>query len=249
MSICTAISTRTPHAGSDQHATGRTRWRTCISTRTPHAGSDADAVAQFVGVVISTRTPHAGSDVDGLCKAARHDLFQPALPMRGVTANERNGGVPGAISTRTPHAGSDREQLHHLERHRGFQPALPMRGVTFTIRFAVRSPLFQPALPMRGVTAILCANLLLRSTYSVIRQTRYTQQARQASLCHTIWCEPHVCHMRASCSHHGPTTPRTLQLRTLVSHLHAQSSSHICFQDCRIANYLSPDRSARRARS
>ena len=108
---------------------------------------------------------------------------------------------------------------------------------------------FQPTLPMRGVTAILCANLLLRSTYSVIRQTRYTQQARQASLCHTIWCEPHVCHMRASCSHHGPTTPRTLQLRTLVSHLHAQSSSHICFQDCRIANYLSPDRSARRARS
>lgn len=109
--------------------------------------------------------------------------------------------------------------------------------------------LFQPALPMRGVTAILCANLLLRSTYSVIRQTRYTQQARQASLCHTIWCEPHVCHMRASCSHHGPTMPRTLQLRTLASHLHAQSSSHICFQDCRIANYLSPDRSARRARS
>ena len=130
-----------------------------------------------------------------------------------------------------------------------FQPALPMRGVTRQRRALGRRCLFQPALPMRGVTAILCANLLLRSTYSVIRQTRYTQQARQASLCHTIWCEPHVCHMRASCSHHGPTTPRTLQLRTLVSHLHAQSSSHICFQDCRIANYLSPDRSARRARS
>ena len=154
-------------------------------------------------------------------------IFQPALPMRGVTFAAMDDAFKDFISTRTPHAGSDETQsiecAHRVE--------------------------FQPALPMRGVTAILCANLLLRSTYSVIRQTRYTQQARQASLCHTIWCEPHVCHMRASCSHHGPTTPRTLQLRTLVSHLHAQSSSHICFQDCRIANYLSPDRSARRARS
>ena len=154
--------------------------------------------------IISTRTPHAGSD------------------MRDARIT-----FPETISTRTPHAGSDEAT---------WEPT------SANIRF-------QPALPMRGVTAILCANLLLRSTYSVIRQTRYTQQARQASLCHTIWCEPHVCHMRASCSHHGPTTPRTLQLRTLVSHLHAQSSSHICFQDCRIANYLSPDRSARRARS
>ncbi len=176
-------------------------------------------------------------------------IFQPALPMRGVTSPSSD----------------DRATV-------SFQPALPMRGVTMTKLTRGFTFLFQPALPMRGVTAgddgrcvtghistrtphagsdckYYCANLLLRSTYSVIRQTRYTQQARQASLCHTIWCEPHVCHMRASCSHHGPTTPRTLQLRTLVSHLHAQSSSHICFQDCRIANYLSPDRSARRARS
>ena len=152
--------------------------------------------------------------------------FQPALPMRGVTFGGASYTFGRVISTRTPHAGSDQASVDQAYPHA-----------------------FQPALPMRGVTAILCANLLLRSTYSVIRQTRYTQQARQASLCHTIWCEPHVCHMRASCSHHGPTTPRTLQLRTLVSHLHAQSSSHICFQDCRIANYLSPDRSARRARS
>ena len=159
--------------------------------------------------------------------AAAHRLFQPALPMRGVTSRRVQLYHGRDISTRTPHAGSDIDGL----------VALPIQDR------------FQPALPMRGVTAILCANLLLRSTYSVIRQTRYTQQARQASLCHTIWCEPHVCHMRASCSHHGPTMPRTLQLRTLASHLHAQSSSHICFQDCRIANYLSPDRSARRARS
>ena len=177
-------------------------------------------------------------------------LFQPALPMRGVTPLAAVLHAGGAISTRTPHAGSDLQLQKVYQLRRIFQPALPMRGVTVAKwRLGYDPSIFQPALPMRGVTAILCANLLLRSTYSVIRQTRYTQQARQASLCHTIWCEPHVCHMRASCSHHGPTTPRTLQLRTLVSHLHAQSSSHICFQDCRIANYLSPDRSARRARS
>ena len=175
-----------------------------ISTRTPHAGSDIAPLEVGIHVRISTRTPHAGSD---------NDIASEIKELR--------------ISTRTPHAGSDQ-----------LSAAVVGTGIVF-----------QPALPMRGVTAILCANLLLRSTYSVIRQTRYTQQARQASLCHTIWCEPHVCHMRASCSHHGPTMPRTLQLRTLASHLHAQSSSHICFQDCRIANYLSPDRSARRARS
>ena len=175
--------------------------------------------------------------------------FQPALPMRGVTRHVRKPGHDGHISTRTPHAGSDRPVADHHERER-ISTRTPHAGSDrYMFQARITYWEFQPALPMRGVTAILCANLLLRSTYSVIRQTRYTQQARQASLCHTIWCEPHVCHMRASCSHHGPTTPRTLQLRTLVSHLHAQSSSHICFQDCRIANYLSPDRSARRARS
>ena len=177
-------------------------------------------------------------------------IFQPALPMRGVTpAVESRDQVRRCISTRTPHAGSDfgrvaRGAVLLISTRTPHAGSDLMSGTK-----SQKSLIFQPALPMRGVTAILCANLLLRSTYSVIRQTRYTQQARQASLCHTIWCEPHVCHMRASCSHHGPTTPRTLQLRTLVSHLHAQSSSHICFQDCRIANYLSPDRSARRARS
>ena len=246
-------------------------------------------------VRISTRTPHAGSDEGKLTSSGKVKVFQPALPMRGVTRQVGGERLRRLISTRTPHAGSDTKSVATANDEWEFQPALPMRGVTAsaasrleagafqpalpmrgvtygygkglekTDEISTRTPhagsdapwfppstrtwTFQPALPMRGVTAILCANLLLRSTYSVIRQTRYTQQARQASLCHTIWCEPHVCHMRASCSHHGPTMPRTLQLRTLASHLHAQSSSHICFQDCRIANYLSPDRSARRARS
>ena len=179
---------------------------------------------------------------------SERSLFQPALPMRGVTKRRFPKMLRVIFQPALPMRGvtspssDDRATV-------SFQPALPMRGVTMTKLTRGFTFLFQPALPMRGVTAILCANLLLRSTYSVIRQTRYTQQARQASLCHTIWCEPHVCHMRASCSHHGPTTPRTLQLRTLVSHLHDQSSSHICLQYCRIANYLSPDRSARRARS
>ena len=33
--------------------------------------------------------------------------FQPALPMRGVTAGDDGRCVTGHISTRTPHAGSD----------------------------------------------------------------------------------------------------------------------------------------------
>ena len=34
-------------------------------------------------------------------------LFQPALPMRGVTRMEQRLAFDGEISTRTPHAGSD----------------------------------------------------------------------------------------------------------------------------------------------
>ena len=56
--------------------------------------------------VISTRTPHAGSDL--VCKR-QHGflLFQPALPMRGVTPPVLQGRLHVRISTRTPHAGSD----------------------------------------------------------------------------------------------------------------------------------------------
>ena len=36
------------------------------------------------------------------------EIFQPALPMRGVTRSERHDHYTRCISTRTPHAGSDR---------------------------------------------------------------------------------------------------------------------------------------------
>ena len=57
-----------------------------ISTRTPHAGSDGEfAVGALDRFIISTRTPHAGSD-DCYTPADVYEcVFQPALPMRGVT--------------------------------------------------------------------------------------------------------------------------------------------------------------------
>ena len=79
------ISTRTPHAGSD-FVTAYARQLIIISTRTPHAGSDLTACFTIVlKDLISTRTPHAGSDVF-MKSFIAHFLFQPALPMRGVTA-------------------------------------------------------------------------------------------------------------------------------------------------------------------
>ena len=57
-------------------------------------------------------------------------IFQPALPMRGVTSPSSD----------------DRATV-------SFQPALPMRGVTMTKLTRGFTFLFQPALPMRGVTA------------------------------------------------------------------------------------------------
>ena len=41
------------------------------------------------------------------CIDFRKDVFQPALPMRGVTIHIDNCTLNKKISTRTPHAGSD----------------------------------------------------------------------------------------------------------------------------------------------
>ena len=57
-----AISTRTPHAGSDPATCWYANHTVEISTRTPHAGSDAGWSLFSNNGIISTRTPHAGSD-------------------------------------------------------------------------------------------------------------------------------------------------------------------------------------------
>ena len=80
---------------------------TDISTRTPHAGSDACVFFAATCTEISTRTPHAGSDQRTRDEVRGLDIFQPALPMRGVTLMETAYAVIAKISTRTPHAGSD----------------------------------------------------------------------------------------------------------------------------------------------
>ena len=53
-------------------------------------------------------------------------LFQPALPMRGVTAGDDGRCVTGHISTRTPHAGSDAYERMRLANLRyDFNPHSP----------------------------------------------------------------------------------------------------------------------------
>ena len=100
------ISTRTPHAGSDD-AVNVDSEAIKISTRTPHAGSDPRPRACRNRDYISTRTPHAGSDSLLDAPASTLMRFQPALPMRGVTPVFGRKGEDSIISTRTPHAGSD----------------------------------------------------------------------------------------------------------------------------------------------
>ena len=104
-------------------------------------------------------------------------IFQPALPMRGVTSRGEPRPLHVIISTRTPHAGSDGRTIDDVRAVVEFQPALPMRGVTsppgctwrWRPYFNPHSPcgegreralkldpgnVFQPALPMRGVTIV-----------------------------------------------------------------------------------------------
>ena len=73
------ISTRTPHAGSDDSPLQSVAVAQ-ISTRTPHAGSDQDElVVERVGI-ISTRTPHAGSDVLASTRTLPRSYFNPHSP-------------------------------------------------------------------------------------------------------------------------------------------------------------------------
>ena len=117
------ISTRTPHAGSDLRV-NRLEAGAVISTRTPHAGSDQVAKPQKVGLQISTRTPHAGSDRrEQRCRphprqistrtphagsdcanvlVLLEDVFQPALPMRGVTS--RSARASSRATDFNPHS-------------------------------------------------------------------------------------------------------------------------------------------------
>ena len=79
-----------------------------ISTRTPFVGSDVGITLDSADVDISTRTPLAGSD--SMCAPPKRpqSTFQPALPLRGVTAYTRTCRSVLLL----------------------FQPALPLRGVT-----------------------------------------------------------------------------------------------------------------------
>ena len=96
-----------------------------ISTRTPHAGSDEGLAAGRLDGRISTRTPHAGSDLDRVSCWCCRNKFQPALPMRGVTASAEIFLTWDTISTRTPHAGSDFLRLVCTDERPNFNPHSP----------------------------------------------------------------------------------------------------------------------------
>ena len=81
--------------------------RFMISTRTPHAGSDENQRAfeirrrRFQPALPMRGVTYLDSIINWI------DAFQPALPMRGVTVVYLELRVLFLISTRTPHAGSD----------------------------------------------------------------------------------------------------------------------------------------------
>ena len=79
------------------------------------------------------------------------DIFQPTLPVRGVTqVPERQSNVH-RISTHTPRAGSDLT-VNARAYAVIFQPTLPVRGVTSLLVRFWTILVFQPTLPVRGVT-------------------------------------------------------------------------------------------------
>ena len=85
----------------------RTNGAQAISTRTPHAGSDKfDGKFIIDRLLFQPALPMRGVT---LMYGINYVMFQfqPALPMRGVTQKSEHHGARVLISTRTPHAGSD----------------------------------------------------------------------------------------------------------------------------------------------
>ena len=54
-----------------------------------------------------------------------HSVFQPALPMRGVTPFSKPAHPDTRISTRTPHAGSDPTERSNNVQYQHFNPHSP----------------------------------------------------------------------------------------------------------------------------
>ena len=80
-------------------------------------------------------------------------IFQPALPMRGVTSPSSDDRATVSFQPALPMRGVTLDELVSFAA-RLFQPALPMRGVTREGQGDTQQhQRFQPALPMRGVTA------------------------------------------------------------------------------------------------
>ena len=104
-------------------------------------------------------------------------IFQPALPMRGVTSRGEPRPLHVIISTRTPHAGIDGRTIDDVRAVVEFQPALPMRGVTSSTNATSEKRLFQPALPMRGVT-----RPQLLGTVNIVISTRTPHAGSDAAL-------------------------------------------------------------------
>ena len=101
---------------------------------------------------ISTHTPHAGSDTASTYADNPDDLFQPTLPMRGVTLVVANQETLTLFQPTLPMRGVTKTH-EELCRMTIFQPTLPMRGVTEAVeKYIFAHAPFQPTLPMRGVT-------------------------------------------------------------------------------------------------
>ena len=106
--------------------------------------------------------------------------FQPTLPARGATREQKGKVRRQCISTHAPRTGSDAVEVvsltakyadfnprsphgerrwHHCNGSRtsSFQPTLPARGATIRAQIPTRASQFQPTLPARGATCFSAA--------------------------------------------------------------------------------------------
>ena len=147
------ISTHAPRTGSDCNAPSPQVYAGGISTHAPRTGSDQTMGNALNGSNISTHAPRTGSDERWRRRLLRRKQFQPTLPARGATMEQKPiASAEVYFNPRSPHGERPAGAGHTSAPRIYFNPRSPHGERRWLFQMVLPSRSFQPTLPARGAT-------------------------------------------------------------------------------------------------
>ena len=131
---------------------GRCNLRQLISTHAPLAGRDRLHVVVPSDVAISTHAPLAGRDSVYGDIVASDGEFQPTRPLRGATAEIREGTFTVEFQPTRPLRGATRRWKRYNPADSHFNPRAPCGARLVQTVEIPQDVRFQPTRPLRGAT-------------------------------------------------------------------------------------------------